>query len=219
MPKPLRLVVLLLLIQLPFSGCLELPHEPVAPTWDVQVSAALSKTSHSIRDLVSDLAMLPPEVLDTLDLTLITIQYRENVAIGDTSGDGLDDSGLNSEFFRSISHARVFVEAANGTPTAMEVSLEILDSIGQVLLELPGTDSLMYLTPAPLDVTGKVVAPTITTADLEVEDGLSALFENAQWLSYTIDIHFPANVTVDHILSSDSLAIRTWGTFVSRVEP
>ena len=209
---------MLFLIQLPFSGCLEFPHEPVTPSWDVQVSAALSKTTHSIRDLVSELALLPPEVLDTLDLTRITIRYQENVVLGDTSGDGLDDSGLNSDFFRSISHARIFVEALNGTPVAMEVSLDILDRDGLVLLELPGTDSLMHLTPAPLDATGKVGPATNATSSLDVDEGLSALFDNAETLSYTIDIFFPENVTVEHVLGSDSLSIRTWGTFVSRVD-
>ena len=204
---------------MPFAGCIELPHEPVAPSWDVQVSAALSTTTHSIRELVDEISSLPPEVLDTLDLTQITIRYQESVVLGDTTGDGQDDSGLDGGFFSSISQATIFVEAANGTPAAMELSLDILDGDGQVLLELPGIDSLMYLVPAPLDATGKVGSPTNTLATIEIEQGIQELFENAETLSYTIDITFPPNVTAEHVLASDSLMIRTWGTFLSTVDP
>ena len=202
-----------------FAGCIELPHEPVAPSWDVQVSAALSTTTHSIRELVDEISSLPPEVLDTLDLTQITIRYQESVVLGDTTGDGQDDSGLDGGFFSSISQATIFVEAANGTPAGMELSLDILDGDGQVLLELPGIDSLMYLVPAPLDATGKVGSPTNTLATIEIEQGIQELFENAETLSYTIDITFPPNVTAEHVLASDSLMIRTWGTFLSTVDP
>ena len=204
---------------MPFAGCIELPHEPVAPSWDVQVSAALSTTTHSIRELVDEISSLPPEVLDTLDLTQITIRYQESVVLGDTTGDGQDDSGLDGGFFSSISQATIFVEAANGTPAGMELSLDILDGDGQVLLELPGIDSLMYLVPAPLDATGKVGSPTNTLATIEIEQGIQELFENAETLSYTIDITFPPNVTAEHVLASDSLMIRTWGTFLSTVDP
>src|SRR5512145_706031 len=107
MLKPTGVLALVLLLQLSFAGCLKFPDEPVPPSWDVEVSAALARTSHSIREMVGDLASLPPEVLDTLDLTSITIRYEQNIAIGDTSGDGLDDSGLDGEFFRSISHAHI----------------------------------------------------------------------------------------------------------------
>lgn len=217
--KVYRFLLLSIVAGLAFTGCLDFPGEPVAPSWDVQVSAALARTSHSIRELVSDIASLPPEVLDTLDLSRITIRYENNVVLGDTTGDGIDDSGLTGEFFRSVSQARLFVEAVNGTPVALDISLRILAEDGHVLLVLPGVDSLLQLAAAPLDATGKVGTPTNAMAVVDMDDGLAAVLENGRSLSYTIDMTFPQNVTIDHVLTSDSLAIRTWGTFVSRVDP
>jgi hypothetical protein len=207
------------LLGIVLAGCLELPGEPVAPSWDIQVSVALAKTSHSIRELVSDLASLPPEVLDTLDLTQVTVRYEGEVTFGDTSGDGVDDTGLSGEFFRSIKSGRIFIEAVNGTPVALELSMTIRDENGGGLMVLPGADSLLYLPPAPLDNTGKVGPATNAMSTLEVDEGFIPVLESGENLTYTIDINFPPEVGIDHVLTSDSLEIRTWGTFTTRVDP
>ena len=214
-----RFAGLCLIAGLSSIGCIEFPGEPVMPTWDVQVSAALAKTSHSIRDLVSDIASLPPEVLDTLDLSRMTVRYENNVIMGDTTGDGKNDSGLTGDFFKTVTQAHIFVEAVNGTPAALDLSLSILDQDGVTLLVIPALDSPLHLTPAPLDQTGKVGAPTTARATVNVDDGLASVFETGKSLTYAIDITFPENVRMTHVLSSDSLFIQTWGTFVARVDP
>ena len=206
------------LLGIMLAGCIELPGEPVAPSWDIQVSVALAKTSHSIRELVADLASLPPEVLDTLDLTRITIRYEDDVNLGDTTGDGKSDNGLTNGFFQSVTDGRLFVEAINGTPVALEVAMEIRDQQGETLMFLPGVDSLLHLPPAPLDNTGKIGAPTSAMSTMDVGN-MGLVFDDGESLTYTIDIIFPAGVTLDHVLTSDSLQIRTWGTFTSRVDP
>lgn len=215
----LRLQLLFLVFSLVVAGCFDAPLDPVSPSWDIQVSAGLARTSHSIRDLVGDLASLPPEILDTLDLTTLSIRFEETVIMGDTTGDGVSDAGLTPEFFQSVSHAELFVEAENGTPVRMAVSMEVRDGSQSVLLRIPEEGGELNLQAAPLDETGKVGAPTTVRSVMELADGFTGVFENGQELAYTIDLSFPEGVTVAHVLAADSMLIRAWGTFVSKVDP
>ncbi|MDH4070037.1 MAG: hypothetical protein OEV30_06405 [Ignavibacteria bacterium] len=201
------------------AACFHVPFDPVSPSWDIQVSAGLARSSHSIRDLVGDLASLPPEVLDTLDLTDLSIRFEETLVIGDTTGDGIADTGLTPEFFQSVSHAELFVEAENGTPVRMAISMEIRDHGQAVLLRIPEEERELDLQAAPLDETGKVGSPTSVRTVVELSDGLTTVFENGEQLAYTVDLSFPESVTVAHVLASDSMSIRLWGTFVSKVDP
>jgi len=197
------------------AGCVDIPLDPVPPSWDVQVSVGLTQTTRTVRELVGDLALLPPEVLDTLDLSQITIHYEEDLRIADSPG----QVGLTPDFFSSVSQAEIFVEAENGTPVLMSLSMELLDSAGALLIRIPESGSDLAVPAAPLDATGKVGSPTVSGTELALGDEAGTVFSNAARLTYSINLSFPPGVNASHVLGSDSLAITAWGSFVSRVEP
>jgi hypothetical protein len=214
-----RFVVFFLLLSVCLGACLKLPEEPVHPEWDVEVSASLSQTSHTIRELVGEIASLPPQVQDTLYLPGIAISYAETLSVGDTTGDGKNDSGVSGDFFQSVIQARLFVETTNGTPVHLNVSMDLLDGLDQPLLSLPASGQSVLIPAAPLDGAGKVGPPTVEVSTFDLTPNEVEMLGQADRLRYVLNLTFPEGVSVPNVLAADSMQIRAWGTFLTRIDP
>jgi hypothetical protein len=215
-----RRPAVVLLVLAAGGGCLEFPGDFVPPTWDVDISLPLSHTSHSILDLVGDIALLPPEVLDTLDLSKTGgVTYQQTVVLGDTTGDGTDDSDLSENFFHGVSQGTLYVDVENGTPANMEVSVTLLDGSLGSLLTLPTDTTAIFLPAASFDASGKTGPATHALSVVELDAANVQLLSQAEFLCYTIQLSFPAAVRFSNIVNSDSMTIKSWGSFRTRVEP
>jgi hypothetical protein len=158
-------------------------------------------------------------VLDTLYLPNVVLHYEETLVLGDTTGDGISDSKVTREFFQNVISATIFVETTNGTPVGLDVSVALLDVNERQILAFPSGGQTVFVPGAPLDVTGKVGPAIVETSAFELISEQVDGMEGAELLRYSMDITFPEGVTVPNVLTGDSLNIRAWGTFITRVNP
>lgn len=210
-------VVLLVVAGSLATGCLDFPSEPVFPTWDVDVSVALTNSSHSIRGMVLELTGLPPEILDTLDIGGWSGDYHRTVPIGDSSAGGLDGDHFSSEFLADVRSALLYVEGANASPVGLGVFVELLDSLDRTVFTLPDEGGMIGLPPAPVDATGKTGPATRSTSTLTFDQSTVSGLGRISHLRYTIHIEVPEGVSFRSIATSDTVGVRAWGTFRTTV--
>ncbi len=144
-----------------------------------------------------------------LSLSIVGGSLADTVAFGDTTGDGNSEYAVNADVLNSIASGRVHLDADNGLPLGMSLTLTLLDKMLTPLLTLPQTagDSL-FVAPAAV-AGGEVVAPTHFTRLVELTGAEVRLFERAKYVRYGIGLATPGPGIVT-FRADQSVGLRIW---------
>lgn len=145
-----------------------------------------------------------------LSVGIVGGSFADTVEFGDTTGDGNSEYALNADFLNSLTGGRVHLEADNGLPLGMAVTLTLLDKEWRPLLTLPqGAGDSLSVTPASV-AAGEVIAPAPSRRVIALSGDEVRLFERSKYVRYGIGIATPGAGTVT-FRSNQSIRFRVWG--------
>jgi hypothetical protein len=151
-----------------------------------------------------------------LTLAIVGGTFADTVAFGDTTGDGNSEYALNADLLNSLGGGRVHLEADNGLPLGMAVTLTLLDKDHRALLTLPQAmgDSLSVV--AASVAGGEVLSPTPFRRIVTLSGDEVRFFERSKYVRYGVAVGTPGTGTVT-FRSNQSIRFRIWGELTYQV--
>jgi hypothetical protein len=206
--KPGRFAGSALLALMAFA-CIPQPSEPVAPTWDVNVTIPVFKRSYTIQDILGGATQAKVPVTN--------VAVCDTAQIGDTAGTGSGNKRIDPETINSVNFGRVHVEIVNGFPMQITMKTGLLDRWGGFLLAIPKADGdSLRVEPATV-LGGGVEEPVASSSTIELTGADIEKFNPAELVRYVITLATPTGqpVTVDN---GDTLHVRMWAEFSYQVK-
>jgi hypothetical protein len=189
-------------------ACIPQPSEPVAPTWDVNVTVPVFKRSYTIQDILGGATQAKVPVTNAA--------VCDTAQIGDTVGTGSGNKRIDPETMNSVNFGRVHVEIVNGFPMHITMKTGLLDRWGRFLLALPKSDGDSLRVEAATVLGGGVEEPVVSSSIIELVGADLDKFNPAEMVRYFITLSTPTGqpVTVDN---GDTLHVRMWAEFSYQV--
>ena len=223
-------------------NCMDKPLEPVAPTWETQVTAPVSIKSYTLADLaakVSGLLANTPgttqpkygrafqadpsfaggrsrlgTVSSPLSFSLTGGLFADTVSIEDGSGQG--HTFVDTQNVKDISSMKVHVVVDNAIPLQVALKLNFLDGSKRLLISMPQTAGDSIIVSAPAVTVGTVHSPSHTERVIQLADTEIQQFNRAYSLAYFLQIS-PPGTGVVLSESTATIKIRLWAEFSYQV--
>jgi len=224
--------------------CMDKPLEPVAPTWETQMTAPVSIRSYTLADLAAKVSGLIANTPGTTQLvygrasqadpTFVGSRSRfggvsapltfslngglfaDTVSIGDASGSGQGHTFVDTQSVGDISSMKVHVVVDNAIPLQVALKLEFLDGSKRLLIAIPQTTGDSIIVSAPTVTGGSVHSPSHTERVIQLADSEIQQCNSAYSLAYFLQISPPGTGVV---LSEPTatIKIRVWAEFSYQV--
>ncbi len=199
-------------------NCINKPLEPVAPTWETQMTAPISIRSYTLADL---LARNPRLIAITQAASPLTFspaggQFADTVSIGDTSGSGQGHTFVDEKTAADFNSMKIHVVVDNGIPLQVAMKLQFLDRTKRLLIDIPQTAGDSITVPAPALLGGTVQSPSHTERVIELADTEIQQFNSTYSLAYFLTIA-SAGTDLLPFESTQTIHIRVWAEFSYQV--
>jgi hypothetical protein len=177
--------------------------------------------------IVGDALLNPDYVSGSVsgnDSVGIAFSIELPLTVGILNGIARDTTNIDisSETRKDIdraSYGKVTFEVANGLPSSIELTLDMLDSQRKKLLTLPkAVQAPVAVSAAPVDALGRVVVPAASTTYLELMSDDIDKIQQTQYVVYSLSIETSSGGTVPvQFLTTDSVHVRAYSTLNYRV--
>jgi hypothetical protein len=224
-------------------NCSDKPLEPVAPTWEMQMTAPISIKSYTLAELtakVSGLLANTPGTKEPLDrptfqadpssaggrsrfggvssplsFSLTGGLFADTVSIGDAPGSSQGHTFVDTQNVGKINGMKVHVVVDNAIPLQVALELKFLDGAKQLLIAIPQSAGDSIIVSAPAVTGGTVHSPSHTERVIQLADTELQQFNSAYSLAYFLQISAPGTGVV--LESTATIKIRIWAEFSYQV--
>ena len=221
-------------------NCIDKPLEPVAPTWEMQMTAPISIKSYTLAELAAKVSGLLANTPGTtqpvhgptfqadpanvgrrsmfggvsspLSFSLTGGLFADTVSIGDAPGSGQGHTFVDTQNVGKINSMKVHVVVDNAIPLQVALKLKFLDGSKRLLISIPQSTGDSIIVFAPAVTGGAVHPPSHTERVIELGDTEIQQCNSAYSLAYFLQIS-PTGTGVVLSESTATIKIRLWAEF------